>query len=468
MDTIEDEKSDRNKQIQEKRKKSSMSGGIMGGIKKSLNDYVRKKIESKIMEFLAKQKPKVKEQLRDKDMPTCVQNFVEEVVEENWPVLEEEVQYQLRIRTDYPYSNQVIPNLPWYKWIPWKIRSTIQYSVMPHNKTLGQSIKNPLWLIQTIASLCPFYGVSSFYFIFLFLIIDKSDEYQLINFILSFKRFQFFAIGLIGGFVGFYLYFYCVDQTKHFNMSVQQNCHENGPGSLIHVRIDLISFGIHLILTWIVLFFLPFSEQKGQLRFRIADKEYQKEKEKIGKEKEKRKKEREKLVKKIEEKVQKKKKKGENAQFSDFVEEYNLKQYDDLDSQEEEKKCCVWDRGGHMKFLIIWDIVMFSLSFSFFYYNFQKEDRTNFEEAKGTIYFSKWLYAILSFPFLLFSIPLISSLLSRARPTAYDEFGNTVPVLGEIDYKEDILGDIDVDAEMNSTLPIQSNLNTPTSKSNYK
>ena len=44
------------------------------------------------------------------------------------------------------------------------------------------------------------------------------------------------------------------------------------------------------------------------------------------------------------------------------------------------------------------------------------------------------MYAILSFPFLLFSIPFVSSLLSRARPTAYDEYGNTVPIIGEIDY----------------------------------
>lgn len=43
---------------------------------------------------------------------------------------------------------------------------------------------------------------------------------------------------------------------------------------------------------------------------------------------------------------------------------------------------------------------------------------------------------MLGFPFLLFSIPLVKNLLSRARPTAYDKYGNTVPLIA-LDYGEE-------------------------------
>ena len=36
--------------------------------------------------------------------------------------------------------------------------------------------------------LVPFYGIQSFFYLFAFLCIDKSDEFQLVNFILVFKR----------------------------------------------------------------------------------------------------------------------------------------------------------------------------------------------------------------------------------------------------------------------------------------
>ena len=43
------------------------------------------------MDFLRKQKPKVQEKIRDKSLPVFVQGFMDDLVEENWPVLEEEV-----------------------------------------------------------------------------------------------------------------------------------------------------------------------------------------------------------------------------------------------------------------------------------------------------------------------------------------------------------------------------------------
>lgn len=101
-----------------------------------------------------------------------------------------------------------------------------------------------------------------------------------------------------------------------------------------------------------------------------------------------------------------------------------------------------------MKCLIIFDMLSFALAVFFFYSTYKLENKKNFEEAKGHIFFTKWIYAVLGFPFLLFSIPLVSSLLSRARPTAYDVYGNTVPNIGELTYlDDDFIDDLDEDLE---------------------
>jgi hypothetical protein len=49
---------------------------------------------------------------------------------------------------------------------------------------------------------------------------------------------------------------------------------------------------------------------------------------------------------------------------------------------------------------------------------------------KSGLYWLKAFYGLMSFPFVLLLIPGISTLLSHARPTGYNRWGNCVPYLG--------------------------------------
>lgn len=50
--------------------------------------------------------------------------------------------------------------------------------------------------------------------------------------------------------------------------------------------------------------------------------------------------------------------------------------------------------------------------------------------------FSRWIYGILSFPFLLFNIPIFLNLLTHSKDTTYDINGNCVPPKTDICYEE--------------------------------
>ena len=49
-----------------------------------------------VMQMFSKLKPKVKKALKDPDMFECVKRTVDELVDELWPDIEEEVRYQLK------------------------------------------------------------------------------------------------------------------------------------------------------------------------------------------------------------------------------------------------------------------------------------------------------------------------------------------------------------------------------------
>ena len=106
----------------------------------------------------------------------------------------------------------------------------------------------------------------------------------------------------------------------------------------------------------------------------------------------------------------------------DLASEYGLDEYDDAYKDKGCLSCCTCfncSRGGGVRCLVIWDMISFGLATLFFYGSYKLESE-NFLEAKGHIYFTKWIYGCLSFPFLCFSLPILNGLLSRARPTAYD------------------------------------------------
>lgn len=50
------------------------------------------------------------------------------------------------------------------------------------------------------------------------------------------------------------------------------------------------------------------------------------------------------------------------------------------------------------------------------------------------LFFSKWIYGMLSFPFIIFNIPIFLNVLTRSRPTCYDKKGNCVPPKTDVMY----------------------------------
>mgnify|MGYP003684470429 CR=1 FL=1 len=77
------------------------------------------------------------------------------------------------------------------------LRAAILYTAKPYDLSVWRQLRSPgFWLLKAV-SVFPLYGVQPAYFILTFLLIDKGDECQLVDFILTFKSSQFFSIGLI-------------------------------------------------------------------------------------------------------------------------------------------------------------------------------------------------------------------------------------------------------------------------------
>jgi len=101
--------------------------------------------------------------------------------------------------------------------------------------------------------------------------------------------------------------------------------------------------------------------------------------------------------------------------------------------------------GGALIYFVIWDICAFFIAWisilPFLYREVQIEHIDTFDElfsdwrARTGVYFLKTLIALLAFPFLIFTLPLMQGWLTHVKPTGYDKAGNCVPKLSSSDIK---------------------------------
>jgi hypothetical protein len=76
-------------------------------------------------------------------------------------------------------------------------RAKLLYAMVPADSTLFKGLRDPIGCALFILNILSPYGASVWLFVLLFFLIDKSDEYQLVYFIKRFKAFQ--AVGALIG-----------------------------------------------------------------------------------------------------------------------------------------------------------------------------------------------------------------------------------------------------------------------------
>jgi len=130
-------------------------------------------------------------------------------------------------------------------------RAWVLYTLYPHDKTIWVQIKDPaFWLLKAV-SVFPLYGVQPIFFIVTLLLIDRTDEYQLVFYILLFKGSQFISVGLIGTLVGSALYF-------------ANSCAAPFPVQ----PFDTVLFVAQILCVWLAFLLLPYSQEKGRVKYK--------------------------------------------------------------------------------------------------------------------------------------------------------------------------------------------------------
>ncbi|OWZ21787.1 hypothetical protein PHMEG_0003618 [Phytophthora megakarya] len=348
----------------------------------AMHRTVRKVLES-ALDIVAS---RLKQTLKDPDMPTYLKTNIDIGIEQFMPDVKMEIFRKTRElfgqdsessaldqtvkgRSDSgspPTSGQgtnVIP-VTNRRFGPFRrIRGHILHHLFPHDKTIWRSFKDPWWVVYTSVGILPVVG--QLWWIFLFIIKDKTNEHQLCQFIVGFKAAQFITLGSMHMMLGIFMYVKCIVRGSMLEC-------QSGDGPALSEG-TVCFFVLQIVLVWAAFFRLPYTEcpQETTL-FRTKSMELR-----------------------------------ERGVFHDaFGNEVHL------------------NRGGYLMKFCGYETVSFIVIMAFaglvLWLPFESWQR------QALFYWIRTAYGLFSFPFLIFKIPVLANVLMHTRQMGYDEQGDTV------------------------------------------
>jgi len=227
-------------------------------IKQLLERWIKSKIHVLAGHLVDRLPGLAKDMLEDPDMPRGVSRVKNRLVDSVWPDIREEIMWEVAVLIDgqVPSNDKLERNHG-----PDCVRAFFRYHLFPYNKGFWGKLRDPCFVLLTLVSLVPIFGVSPGYFFFIFLIIDKSDEFQLVQFILVFKGIQFLSVGLIRTITGYVMYLMCATAPAH---DTEHSCENAGPGTQGDILATSAGFVLQIILVWAAFLMLQCSAKKGR------------------------------------------------------------------------------------------------------------------------------------------------------------------------------------------------------------
>ena len=139
----------------------------------------------------------------------------------------------------------------------------------PYDKSSWRTMANKWWWLHTVASMFPYWGVAPIYWVLTFAFIERSDEYQLCQFIVQFKGLIAFTTGLIGILSGSLKVALASDAligcvAEHTQGGIETCSLPLGwPGGYSTFRWELVCWCIEVLTVWVAFVLLPFSSDRA-------------------------------------------------------------------------------------------------------------------------------------------------------------------------------------------------------------
>ena len=130
------------------------------------------------------------------------------------------------------------PELCSRRWASW-LRCRVLYAIWPADRDITYAIFVERWMLAVIASLfIPYVNVAAWFLVGLFIVFGTRDEYQLLNYVATYRSFCFLFRGFMKLVFRYFVFYACISHD---------NCHVvHGEVNLFINRVTIVNY----VLCW--------------------------------------------------------------------------------------------------------------------------------------------------------------------------------------------------------------------------
>ena len=215
-------------------------------------DTGKRRAVNMVESVLAETKQKLLDDLtKDRDMPGNVRKVFQAVVGVYFFEVQQEVMDEVarrlktlsyshnkkkgrRQRRDLQSTLLQIGMASWWEYLSFKyvkkllldFRAWVLYNELPYDKTFWGKLRSPGWWLLLLTKLYSGWGIQAFLYAMRLAMLDRTDEWQLFEYISNFKGIQFLS-GVLAMFQGTLMYMECAGLVSK---DLPHTCDSNGPG----------------------------------------------------------------------------------------------------------------------------------------------------------------------------------------------------------------------------------------------
>jgi len=258
-------------------------GDFISGKVEAAVDVGKRRAVNTVEMVLGETKQKLCDDLtKDRDMPSGVRMVFQSVVGVYFSEVQQEVldelarrlktlsytkkTHQRRKRDKQSILLQIGINT-WYEYFTVKhlrklvldFRAWYLYNELPYDKSFWGKLRSPGWWLILTTKLYSGWGIQAFLYAMRLLMLDRTDEWQLFEYIANFKGIQFLS-GVIAMFRGTLMYMECAGlqsaDSPHTcdvagpGMDQKSLCSNDGINNITCASIVGVGFFIRILLTW--------------------------------------------------------------------------------------------------------------------------------------------------------------------------------------------------------------------------
>ncbi|CAK9088340.1 Uncharacterized protein SCF082_LOCUS41716 [Durusdinium trenchii] len=198
------------------------------------------------LKALLKNVPKIiKQATDDQDLPKFGKDMKDDAIDIVWHNVEEEIIREIEETT---FGEAEDPGAP----VCCCCVNFVRYHLYPYDRGLPGVFQDPLFLLCFLIALFPLFSIAPYMFFLIFFMIDKTDEFQMLFFIVQVRGMQFPSDGLLAVYIRYIELFVCVQDGKDClaDTILPSTFQEVG------LYMDFIGYVLRLLLVWFSFFLL--------------------------------------------------------------------------------------------------------------------------------------------------------------------------------------------------------------------